>query len=78
MGKWGNGKMGKWENGEMGKWENGEMGKWENGEMGKWENGRMGKWALRLTLGELSEIKNQIALKNKVFQGYIFSINHQT
>ena len=54
------------------------MGEWENGEMGKWGNGRMGKWDLRLTLGELSEIKNQIALKNKVFQGYIFSINHQT
>jgi hypothetical protein len=46
--------------------------------MGKWRNGEMGKWDLRLTLRELSEIKNQIALKNFVFQGYIFSINHQT
>ena len=46
--------------------------------MGEWENGRMGKWALRLTLRELSEIKNQKALKKLVFQGYIFSIKHQT
>ena len=62
----------------MGKWGNGRMGEWGNGRMGEWGNGTVGKWALRLTLGELSEIKNQIALKNKVFQGYIFSINHQT
>jgi hypothetical protein len=32
---------------------------------------------LRLTLRELSEIKNQKALKNFVFQGFIFSINHR-